>query len=641
MKHIGLGLLFTFCLAGGQAAGDTIESTTAAKVAAWLRSAAPADGATAHFAVIGVQNFNGLGSTADNALVAQGPAAFYQNTQATQEARTLITSRLATLGPVMQAGGIPSFRDVANLPWGMIEPAQGQYNFSLMDVLVQNYQTYGVDYVGVAMPFASWDLVSRAATAEGCKHFFTEDYKYLAYGGKMDRYVNLDAFAAMLQATVERYDADGVSDMSGLTRSVKYWQIQNEPEGNNCGQFRGDVAAYVELMKRGYNAVKAACPGCQVLNGGAALFDRTKQGGDFWWEYASLGGKPYIDIIALHFNDGKDPGVQDVAVFETAIANVKNALGADKPIWMTEFGVVVNVPPGGFVSLTETQAASWYTRFYAAGLNGGVKRFFSDAQAFFLPTSGSKATLLLPYYTNKLLEAKLGNFTASTKLAAGQYRFTVNGAPVYVLWSGVPAELSGTVTFYDIYGVESTGNAASLTPTQDLPLIVQPGAPQAQAKVVEFYNPDLDHYFITADASEQAMVDTGAVGRWSRTGGAFNTGGSTQVCRFFGNTAANPASGNIYGPNSHFYTVEAGECSNLKSIFNPAAKSWKFESNDFMSTPSSAGVCGAGLLPVYRAYNNGFARGIDANHRITSSNTAYQQSIAAGWLGEGVVMCAP
>jgi hypothetical protein len=442
----------------------------------------------------------------------------------------------------------------------------------------------------------------------------------------------------MLQTTVERYDGDGVNDMAGLKRSVKYWQLQNEPEGADCGQFRNDVASFVEFMKRGYNAVKAACSTCQVLNGGAAALDRTKNGGNFWWDYAALGGKPYIDIIALHFNNGKDPGEQDAGVFEAALANIKDALGADKPIWLTEFGVVVNVPPGGFVSLTETQAASWYTRFYAAGLNGGAKRFFSDAQSFFTMNAGSTVTRLLPFYTNKLLESKIGNFTASTKLAAGQYRFTVNGSSVYVLWSGVPVELSGTVTSYDIYGVETTADAKTLNPSQDLPLIVQAGA--AAAKVVEFYNADLDHYFITGDVSEQSLVDSGTVGHWQRTGASFNAGGSTPVCRFYGNTAIDPASKLQYGPNSHFYTVDAKECSDLKSIFNANAKSWKFESNDFMSTPATAGVCGIGLAPVYRAYNNGFARGLDSNHRLTTRISDYQQSIAAGWIGEGVAMCA-
>ena len=70
-------------------------------------------------------------------------------------------------------------------------------------------------------------------------------------------------------------------------------------------------------------------------------------------------------------------------------------------------------------------------------------------------------------------------------------------------------------------------------------------------------------------------------------------------------------------------------------------KDWKFESNDFLTTPATGGTCGASLTPVYRAYNNGFAKGIDSNHRITSNPAAYQQMISLGWKGEGVVMCAP
>jgi hypothetical protein len=79
----------------------------------------------------------------------------------------------------------------------------------------------------------------------------------------------------------------------------------------------------------------------------------------------------------------------------------------------------------------------------------------------------------------------------------------------------------------------------------------------------------------------------------------------------------------------------------LKALFVATAKAWKFESNDFLTTPAVNGACPAHLLPVYRAYNNGFARGVDSNHRITANHAAYLQTVAAGWIGEGIVMCAP
>ena len=48
-----------------------------------------------------------------------------------------------------------------------------------------------------------------------------------------------------------------------------------------------------------------------------------------------------------------------------------------------------------------------------------------------------------------------------------------------------------------------------------------------------------------------------------------------------------------------------------------------------------------GMSAVYRAYNDGFAKGIDSNHRITANKAAYDEQVAKGWKGEGIVMCAP
>ncbi|MEO7760449.1 MAG: hypothetical protein ABIS68_00915 [Casimicrobiaceae bacterium] len=155
--------------------------------------------------------------------------------------------------------------------------------------------------------------------------------------------------------------------------------------------------------------------------------------------------------------------------------------------------------------------------------------------------------------------------------------------------------------------------------------------------VVEFYNTILDNFFVTANAAEQAAIAGGSAGPgWIVTGNAFSAGGAGSVCRFYGSLSP--------GPNSHFYTIDPGECQQLKNIQTttpPTEKRWNFESNDFASTSPPGGQCPAGTLAVYRAYNNGFARGVDSNHRVTSNVIAYLQQTARGWIGEGVVMCAP
>lgn len=159
----------------------------------------------------------------------------------------------------------------------------------------------------------------------------------------------------------------------------------------------------------------------------------------------------------------------------------------------------------------------------------------------------------------------------------------------------------------------------------------------ANVPVVEFYNTNLDHYFITADAGEAAGIDGGSAGPgWVRTGNSFKSGGSTPACRFYGSQ--------VPGPNSHFYTLAGTECDGLKQLqtITPVTqKRWNFESLDFISTLPTNGACPTGTTPIYRAYNNGFARGVDSNHRLSSSAAAIQEVVARGWINEGVVMCAP
>jgi hypothetical protein len=161
-------------------------------------------------------------------------------------------------------------------------------------------------------------------------------------------------------------------------------------------------------------------------------------------------------------------------------------------------------------------------------------------------------------------------------------------------------------------------------------------APLAADPVIEFYHSGLDHYFITANAAEASGLDSNPNLGWKRTGNSFASGGHNAVCRFYGSMSP--------GPNSHFYTVDATECAELKALqasTPDSAKRWNFESLDFRSTPPVARACPSGLQPIYRAYNNGYARGVDSNHRMSAHQSAIQEVVARGWIDEGIVMCAP
>lgn len=152
--------------------------------------------------------------------------------------------------------------------------------------------------------------------------------------------------------------------------------------------------------------------------------------------------------------------------------------------------------------------------------------------------------------------------------------------------------------------------------------------------VVEFYNQDLRHYFRTADPAEVTAILNGAAGPgWIRTNDDFptwTTGGlyptsALPVCRFY-----------APGPNSHFFTSDAGECAFVK--LDPG---WHYEGIAYyVAAKNAAGACSSDYAPIYRVYNNRFAVN-DSNHRFTTSQLVYQQMIAQGWAGEGIVMCVP
>ncbi|MFO1314567.1 MAG: hypothetical protein U1F58_03105 [Burkholderiales bacterium] len=159
---------------------------------------------------------------------------------------------------------------------------------------------------------------------------------------------------------------------------------------------------------------------------------------------------------------------------------------------------------------------------------------------------------------------------------------------------------------------------------------VPPSGPE-EAVVGEYRNAALDHYFITAEPAEMAMLDAGVVvPGWARTGFAFKSrpAGSQfglATCRFHGTSPL--------GPDSHFYTIDAAECAKVK-----ADPMWTYEGLAFNAQAPIQGDCAGDRIPVLRLYNNGM--GGQANHRFTTSRSEARALAAAGWIVEGTVFCS-
>lgn len=155
-------------------------------------------------------------------------------------------------------------------------------------------------------------------------------------------------------------------------------------------------------------------------------------------------------------------------------------------------------------------------------------------------------------------------------------------------------------------------------------------------KAIEFYHQEFDHFFVSTNPAEIALLDDGTLRGWTRTGLAFNvfelgTPGTVDVCRFF-STAFGLKS-------SHFYTPFAEECG-IVSL----TPTWQLEGRVFgVLLPDADGACPAATRPLYRLYNEGM--GGAPNHRYTTDFAFFDVMVDLGWTPEGrgigVVACVP
>jgi len=154
--------------------------------------------------------------------------------------------------------------------------------------------------------------------------------------------------------------------------------------------------------------------------------------------------------------------------------------------------------------------------------------------------------------------------------------------------------------------------------------------------VIEYYNPGLDHYFITSSPAEIAALDSGRTVGWNRTGAsfpAFDTAveGAYPVCRIY----LPPSVGN-----THFYSASASECATVPQTITAAVA--ESSAVMYVGMPTTIkGECAKDWTPVYRVWN----KRADTNHRYTTSRTIRDQMVALGYIAEGygddaVIMCA-
>jgi len=297
---------------------------------------------------------------------------------------------------------------------------------------------------------------------------------------------------------------------------------------------------------------------------------------------------------------------------------------------------------------------------YSGGVGGGIAHVVT---VLFDPATGAWSR------SGDLLEPRYGH--AATLLPAGEVLvaggvYQIGGYPETSYHFPLPTERyrPGTTTWSRAADLVEERGKATMTLLPDGTALVAGGSvvgpdswvpiasaeryvtpnPLRERRVVEYFHAGYDHYFVTADEPEIAILDAAAEHSWVRTGKTypiFDQGmlpylRLVPVCRFW--------SGQSFAPkSSHFYTPYADEC--VKVMQDTV---WMYERIAFyVAMPGGipgARTCPSRTRPLYRAYNDG--RGGAPNHRYTTDPAVLDAMIARGWVMEGeaatrVFACAP
>ncbi|MGH8801681.1 MAG: sialidase family protein [Casimicrobiaceae bacterium] len=193
----------------------------------------------------------------------------------------------------------------------------------------------------------------------------------------------------------------------------------------------------------------------------------------------------------------------------------------------------------------------------------------------------------------------------------------------------------------------SAARAVLVTAVVALAALAPRPATAGTEAVIEYYNPWLDHYFMTPLPNEIALLDAGAFVGWNRTGRFFDGFASPQaaspaavnpVCRFY----IPPQHGD-----SHFFSASPAECAAVTAkIGSDPDYSGYIEETPaefYIALPdTTTGACASGTLPLYRLWNGR----ADSNHRYTTDLATRAAMLAHGYTSEGygplgVAMCTP
>lgn len=314
--------------------------------------------------------------------------------------------------------------------WHHIEPSSGKYDWDRYDRIVAETRAWGIQVLPVLAFGASW-----ASTAP-------PDIK----GQNRRTYMpQLAPWGKYVRAVMKRYGAE-----------CRHWEVWNEPNGKTFWKPQSDAAEqFARLMAETYKVAKNVDPKCTVIIGGFApkhWIKKAPESHEALFMRMIYKHKPVpFDAANVHPYASprtKTTNSHTVAKLDRLINDTRGEMikhgDADKPVWVTEFGV-----PTRQTIITKERAADYLAvnivRFLAMGYapksfwyefrDGGTNPTYSEHHFGLLHHDYTPKPAYFTYCTlTRLLEG--AQFVKRRELnGVSIHEFKKNKGKILVLWS--------------------------------------------------------------------------------------------------------------------------------------------------------------------------------------------------------------
>ncbi|MDB5059214.1 MAG: exported protein of unknown function, partial [Chloroflexi bacterium] len=346
--------------------------------------------------------------------------------------------------------------DRFSFDWQKVEPSAGSFNFSIPTEFVTSDKAHGFDTIAILEHTPFW--ATNVATTNPSPQ--VPSGLYLPWNDPGN------VWGAFVYASVSHFKGQ-----------ISYYELWNEPDLLSGAGWAGSRADFFQLLKVGYQAVKAADPQAQVITGSlnynpswindvlrADVADPDAQANNY-----------YFDALGIH-SYGR--AIAPFTLGQAAHNALKQYGIPDKPVFATELGIPVDddptVPAKGLIG-TSAEASAYIVESFAAALAGGIDRALlyraSDVGEpgywglFKYPGTARSTANAFKVAAQYLANAQSATLTTSdpvTKIVIdeGQQHVTV-------MWNASPRDVTTPLYAQNAAGgssIDLSGNATTITP---------------------------------------------------------------------------------------------------------------------------------------------------------------------------------